>query len=156
MSERVFSFTTKINGDLFTVGGQNAQEFDANLTAAIIGGLHDKAAALQEVIKGSAITGIAETVPTVVVAEPAPQVVTAPVTAAPQNALEVVQDRWGNTYTYGHPEAPVLPDGRGRYIQKDWMNKQGKRSLAWVDPTKGPKPAKPGIEEAPLIWVQSR
>lgn len=149
MTERVFSFTTKINGDLFTVGGATAEEFDNNLTAAIIGGLHDKAAALQEVIHGTAAI---ENTAQVVERHAAPATVEH--AAPPQVGLEVVKDRWGNAFTYGHPDAPDLPDGRGKYIQKSGTSKAGKPYTVWVDPAKGPKPARPGATEAEPIWVR--
>lgn len=74
----------------------------------------------------------------------APQAVTGP---------EVVSDKYGNQYTYGLAEAPQLPDGRGNYVKKAWTSKAGKRLVAWVDPSKGPKPFAPGAVEAELIWI---
>lgn len=68
-------------------------------------------------------------------------------------APETVADRYGNEYTYNHPDAPDLPDGRGKYAHKKWTSKAGKQLRAWVDPSKGPKPFAPGAEEAPIIWA---
>lgn len=149
MTESNFSFTTKVNGDLFTVRGNTAEEFDANLTAAIISGLHDKAAALIEAINGTARERVT---PTIQQEQPV-----APITAAPAapSGLEILQDRWGNKYTYGHPDAPDLGDGRGKYIQKSGVSKAGKPYIAWVDPIKGPKPARPGASEAPPIYLNN-
>jgi hypothetical protein len=75
--------------------------------------------------------------------------VTSDTVAAP----ETVSDRYNNNYTYHHPDAPDLPDGRGKYILKEWTSKAGKRLKAWVDPVKGPKPFSPGAAEADIIWV---
>lgn len=164
MTEANFSFTTKLGPDLFTVRGMTADEFDNNLTAAIIGGLHDKAAALQEAISGTAVERVApaapvqyvEPVQAAPVAAPAHQYAPAthqPSPPGPVGNLEMVQDRWGNAYTYGHPNAPQLPDGRGAYIQKAWTTKAGKPAVAWVDPVKGPKPAKPGATIFEPIYI---
>ena len=163
MTEANFSFTTKVGPDLFTVRGMTADEFDNNLTAAIIGGLHDKAAALQEAISGTAVERVApgiahgQILPTpapAVVAQPQYAPATAPVSPpGPIGGLEMVQDRWGNTYTYGHPNAPALPDGRGPYIQKAWTTKAGKPAVAWVDPVKGPRPVTPGASIFEPIYI---
>lgn len=48
MSEANFSFTTKVNGDLFCVRGNTPEEFAANLTAVVTNELIDYALAFQE------------------------------------------------------------------------------------------------------------
>lgn len=48
MSEANFSFTTKLNGDLFCVRGNSAEEFAQNLTAVVTGELFDFCLAFQE------------------------------------------------------------------------------------------------------------
>lgn len=69
--------------------------------------------------------------------------------------LETVADKWGKQFTYGHPDAPDLPGSRGKYILMEAKSKEGKAYKKWVDPLKGPKPAKPSDdgEKAPDMWV---
>jgi hypothetical protein len=66
----------------------------------------------------------------------------------------VETDRYGNRYTYGLNDAPLLPDGRGTYIRKDWTSQQGKQLKAWVDPSKGPRPFAKGSVEAEIQWIR--
>ena len=68
--------------------------------------------------------------------------------------VETLNDRYGNRYTYGLADAPSLPDGRGKYVRKDWTSQQGKALKAWVDPAKGPKPVAKGENEAEIIWIR--
>lgn len=149
-TEAAFSFTTKIGSDLFTVRGDTVDEFAGNARAAVISELTDLCRAVAEAASGT-------TVDTVAMSQPLAAATHAP--AAPQPAaaatggIEIETNKWGNKFTYNHPDAPDLPDGRGKYIQKDWTTKSGARKQAWVDPTTGPRPAKPGVEEAPIIWI---
>ena len=65
---------------------------------------------------------------------------------------ETVKDKWDNEWTYSLPNAPDLPDGRGKYAFKKGVSQNGKTYRGWFDPAKGPKPFKPGATEAPTIW----
>ena len=65
-----------------------------------------------------------------------------------------MMDRYGNEWTYGHPDAPALPDGRGKYAKKKGTSKAGKAYVGWFDPAKGPKPFAPGAVEAETIWAK--
>ncbi len=56
--------------------------------------------------------------------------------------VEALKDRYGNEWTYGLPDAPPLPDGRGFYAKKRGISKAGKSYVGWFDPVKGPKPFK--------------
>lgn len=67
--------------------------------------------------------------------------------------LSVEEDRWGKKFAYGHPDAPDLPDGRGKYILKFVKLKSGEEKKVWVDPAEGPRPCKPGSAKAKQIWV---
>lgn len=69
---------------------------------------------------------------------------------------EVVQDRWGGRWTYGAPDAPALPDGRGFYVRHDWTSQAGKALSAWKDPSvKGaPKQFPAGAVEADIKWIR--
>lgn len=68
---------------------------------------------------------------------------------------EVVADRYGNRWTYGLGDAPLLVDGRGAYARKDWTSAKGAALKAWVDPAKGPKPFPPGAAgEAEIVWIR--
>lgn len=75
------------------------------------------------------------------------------------NAPTTETDKYGAKFTYDHPDAKDLPDGRGKYILKEWTSKPkddgtpGKALKAWVDPIKGPRPARKGEAEAPIIWA---
>jgi len=83
-----------------------------------------------------------------------PQVVHPSTPAPASNGPEVISDRYGNRYTYGLADAPLLPDGRGHYVRKDWTSQNGKVLKAWVDPAKGPKPHAKGAEEAEILWIR--
>lgn len=67
--------------------------------------------------------------------------------------LAVEEDKWGKKFAYGHPDAPDLPDGRGKYILKFVKLKSGEEKKVWVDPAEGPRPCKPGSAKAKQIWV---
>lgn len=154
MTESMFSFTVKLNGDLFTVRGNTIDEFKNNLVSAVAA--TTDATALQAAALGRGATGGAYT-PTNM--EQAVQnlqnagLIAEPVAATPQ-AIEVVKDKYGNEWTYGHPDAPNLPDGRGKYAKKKGVSKAGKAYVGWFDPAKGPKPFSPGVTEAETIWTK--
>lgn len=74
--------------------------------------------------------------------------------SAPSGSNEMVLDKYKNEWTYNLPNAPNLPDGRGKYAFKNWVDANGKRRKAWVDPSKGPKPFEKGTSEAPIIWPE--
>jgi len=148
-SEANYSFTTKVNGDLLTVRGDNAVEFGQHLDAFLLSdALIDKVIAVQrdvratvEAVDGGAQLAAAEAnlaaggIPVTPVA-PAP----AAAPAAPEG-VETVQDRFGNNWTYGLPQAP---DGiNGKFVLKEGRSKTGKPYKGWFDRTKGPKPCKP-------------
>lgn len=158
MTESMFSYTGKLNStDLFTVRGNSVAEFKANLNAAV--------EAIAEAVQLQARLGRPLPAPTgnayTPNAEQAIQMLQdaglnpQPVAAgtAPQS-IEVVKDKYGNEWTYGHPDAPDLPDGRGKYAKKKGVSKAGKAYVGWFDPAKGPKPFKPGVTEAETIWAK--
>lgn len=157
MTESTFSYTGKLNGqDLFTVRGNSVAEFKANLTAAIDAVMD--AQSLQSVLanrpSGNAYApNMEQAVQALQDAGLNPQ----PVSSAPSSpqAIEVVKDKYGNEWTYGHPDAPDLPDGRGKYAKKKGISKAGKAYVGWFDPAKGPKPFKPGVSEAETIWTKN-
>jgi len=152
MTESTFSYTGKLNGqDLFTVRGNTVAEFTTNLQAALLAipaatDLHTQL--LSRAGQSSMDKAITALQNAGLVAEP---VATTP--ATPQ-AIEVVKDKYGNEWTYGHPDAPALPDGRGNYAKKKGISKAGKTYVGWFDPAKGPKPFKPGVTEAETIWTK--
>ncbi len=158
MTESMFSYTGKLNStDLFTVRGNSVSEFRANLNAAVEA--IAEAVQLQASLAGrvAAPTGNAYTpnaeqaIQMLQDAGLNPQPVVAGTT--PQS-IEVVKDKYGNEWTYGHPDAPDLPDGRGKYAKKKGVSKAGKAYVGWFDPAKGPKPFKPGVTEAETIWAK--
>lgn len=154
MTESMFSYTGKLNGnDLFTVRGNSVSEFKANLVAAVEA-ITD-AQSLQAVLVNRP-TGGAYTQTNMEQAIQNLQnagMIAEPVSSSPQ-AIEVVKDKYGNEWTYGHPDAPALPDGRGKYAKKKGVSKAGKAYVGWFDPAKGPKPFSPGAVEAETIWTK--
>lgn len=158
MTESMFSYTGKLNStDLFTVRGNSVSEFRANLNAAVEA--IAEAVQLQASLSGRAAQPVGNAyTPN---ADAAIQMLQdaglnpQPVAAgtAPQS-IEVVKDKYGNEWTYGHPDAPALPDGRGKYAKKKGTSKAGKAYVGWFDPAKGPKPFQPGAVEAETIWTK--
>jgi hypothetical protein len=157
MTESMFSYTGKLNStDLFTVRGNSVSEFRANLNAAVEA--IAEAVQLQASLSGrvaqpagNAYTPNAEAaIQMLQDAGLNPQ----PVVAGSPQSIEVVKDKYGNEWTYGHPDAPDLPDGRGKYAKKKGISKAGKAYVGWFDPAKGPKPFKPGMVEAETIWAK--
>ena len=154
MTESTFSYTGKLNGqDLFTVRGNTVAEFKSNLTAAL------EAISEAQSLHSLLINRPAGAVYAPTNMEQAIQnlqnagLVAEPAQTTPQ-AIEVVKDKYGNEWTYGHPDAPDLPDGRGKYAKKKGTSKAGKAYVGWFDPAKGPKPFKPGVAEAETIWTK--
>jgi hypothetical protein len=76
----------------------------------------------------------------------------APAAASEVTEPEVVTGKYGEKFTYHLVDAPDLPDGRGKYVFKEWTDKNGKARRAFIDPIEGPKPAKPPAQKAPIIW----
>lgn len=154
MTESMFSFTAKLNNDLFTVRGNTIDEFKSNLAAAITA--VGDASSLQAATLGRGTTGGAYAATNMDQAIQNLQnagMIAEPVASSPQ-AIEVVKDKYGNEWTYGHPDAPALPDGRGKYAKKKGVSKAGKAYVGWFDPAKGPKPFSPGAVEAETIWTK--
>lgn len=77
MSESHFSFTTKVNGDLFTIRGESLQEFAANLEAVA-----DNGQLVAETL--TKVQAIGAAAPLVNTAAPAPQAPAAAAWGAPQ------------------------------------------------------------------------
>lgn len=137
------------NGDLINVYADTQEELEKGLTS--IQDLSTLISSVSQSLNGVArVIDIAKVAP----AAPAPVVAAAPVAAA-SAAVETVTDRYGNQWTYGLPDAPDLPDGRGKYAKKRGTSKQGKAYVGWFDPAKGPKPFQPGAVEAETIWAKN-
>jgi len=152
MTESTFSYTGKLNGqDLFTVRGNTIQEFNANLQSALLAVASANDLQMQ-LLSRTGQTSMDKAIQNLqdagLVATPVP------VAASTPQSIEVVKDKYGNEWTYGHPDAPELPDGRGKYAKKKGVSKAGKTYVGWFDPAKGPKPFKPGVAEAETIWTK--
>lgn len=146
-TEAPFSFTTKFAGDLLTVRGESVDEFaDRLMELAADPRIPDALGELQ------AISGVAAAVRGLNATVVSTQVDTAPVPAATPGQPEVVMDKYQNKWTYGLADAPDLPDGRGKYVFREWTDKNGKARRAFWDPAKGPKPFAPGESEAKPVW----
>ena len=154
MTESMFSYTGKLNSsDLFTVRVNSIEEFKTNLNAAVEAialatGLQANLSNRINAGTGGAFvnTNIDTAVQVLADAGLNPQPNSNPL------SIEVIKDRYGNEWTYGHPDAPDLPDGRGKYAKKKGISKAGKAYTGWFDPSKGPKPFTPGAVEAETIW----
>jgi hypothetical protein len=147
-TESPFSFTTKINGDLLTVRGDTLDEFRSRMVElAADEQFMDALGDLQ------ALAGHAPAVAAVQAAMPGSTVVSTTTVSQPAGRPTEETDKYGAVWTYDHPDAPALPDGRGLYAMKVWNDRSGKARKAWVDPSKGPKPFAPGSSEAPIQWI---
>ena len=145
-TEAPFSFTTKFNGDLLTVRGETIDEFaDRIAELASDPRISDALGDLQMV---SGVVAVKQQMGGSVVSTTQQQ----PVAAAQPAGPEVVTGKYGDKWTYGLLDAPDLPDGRGKYVLREWTDKANKARIAFVDPAKGPKPFSPGAEEAKIIW----
>jgi hypothetical protein len=145
-TESPYSFTTKLAGDLLTVRGDNVDQFADRLAE-----LAADPRILDALSELQSLGGNAPAVAAVKQAMPGSQVVShgTPISSGPQQET----DKYGAVFTYEHPDAPDLPDGRGKYILKNWRDKSGKSRTAFVDPVKGPRPFTAGAAEAPIQWV---
>lgn len=145
-TEAPFSFTTKFNGDLLTVRGETIEEFADRITELASDPRIPDALGDLQVISG--VTTVKQQMgATVVATEQA-----APTQSVAPAGPEVVTGKYGDKWTYGLSDAPDLPDGRGKYVLREWTDKANKARKAFVDPAKGPKPFTPGAEEAKIIW----
>lgn len=155
MTEARFSFTTKVNNDLFTVRGDTIDEFVSNLeeSVAAVTAVNE----LQEATRGVAAVVAAVPEAQVVSTNVTPTLSSAP-SVAPTGAVETETDNWLNVWTYNLPDAPDLPDGRGKYALAKRKSKKGEWYTKFVDPYKGPKPfpAPAGGTVAPELWPPKR
>jgi len=150
MTESMFSYTGKLNGqDFFTIRGNSVQEFIANLQSASLA-IASAADLQMQLLSRSGQNTLDKAIQTIQDAGMQPASVT---TTA--DSIEVVKDKYGNEWTYGHPDAPQLPDGRGKYAKKKGISKVGRPYVGWFDPAKGPKPFRPGVVEAETIWPKA-
>lgn len=90
-SESNYSFTTKIHGDLFTVRGDTAEEFQANVELIITNKVLDSISSLQEMIASDGSTGSVKNVQNAFAATPTqpptPQTTPSQATEAPQESV---------------------------------------------------------------------
>lgn len=137
------------NGDLINIYADTQDELEKGLTS-----IQDLSTLISSV--SQSLNGVARVIDIAKVAPAAPlAAVPAPVQTIETGPVETVTDRYGNQWTYGLPDAPDLPDGRGKYAKKRGTSKQGKSYVGWFDPAKGPKPFKPGAVEAETIWAKN-
>lgn len=136
---------------MLNIQGDSPEEFEVNLewvtdniqSIVAVGDLLNGASVVTATLS-TANGNMAATVST-------PAAAAAP--AASDTGLTIEEDRWGKKFAYGHPDAPDLPDGRGKYILKFVKLKSGEEKKVWVDPAEGPRPCKPGSAKAKQIWV---
>lgn len=116
-NEAPFSFTLKVNGDLFSIRGEDVFDFIPRLEAAAT--VIPAIIALQEAAKGSQSVSEARAVQNLQNAGFAPQIVSAPaetapvqqVREAPTGGLEERTDKWGNKYIAGVPDTGFCQHG---------------------------------------------
>lgn len=117
--EALFSFTTKVNGDLFTVRGNTVDEFITNLKSAAPAVGYAKS--LQDVNQGVPST-VEQAVANLEAAglEPTPVV----------PSIEEKTDKWGGVFQKGHPDMPKCE--HGARIKAKKISKAGKPYTAFV------------------------
>lgn len=161
-TESPFSYTIKVgrNNDLLTGRADDSTQMQARIQEmhvlkSVIEGQPVAAPVVAELaavdqavayLQAGGITG------TVVQQEQLGGYTVQPPAPITQQSVEEITDKWGNTWTYGHPDAPALPDGRGAYARKKGISKAGSQYTGWFDPAKGPKAFPPGVTEAPPIF----
>ena len=129
---------------MLNIQGDDPSEFEMNLDW------------VRENIQGIVTVGdllVAASVVTVSMGSSGPTATVQAAAPAASGGVEELTDKWGKRYVYGLPDAPDLPDGRGKYILKYVKLKDNSEKKVWVDPAEGPKPCKPGLEKAKQIWV---
>lgn len=145
-TESPFSLTIKVgtNNDLLTGRADTAEEMLSRI---------EELRRLQSALNGASVVAAApapmQDVTQQALSTLAAGGITGTVTAAEP---ETITDQWGNQWTYNHPDAPDLPDGRGKYTLKKGISKAGKPYTGWFDPAKGPKPFPKGAVEAEAIF----
>lgn len=146
--EAPYSFTTKLDGDLFTVRGTNPDEFLNNVKDAL--DCVESLKVLQTSVRANMSTAVAA------VKEAIPQA--APAAEINGDEIAVVPDKYGNIWTYNRPDAPAHPT-RGHYVLKSGKNQAGKPYKGWFDPCQGPMwtlgPVSKDEIAAP-IWEKTR
>lgn len=131
---------------MLNIQGDSTEEFEMNLEWTREN--------IQDIVAVGDLLGAASVV-TTTMGSSGPIATASPAQPASSNdgGVEEVTDKWGKRYVYGLPDAPDLPDGRGKYILKYVQLKDKSTKKVWVDPAEGPKPCKPGEEKAKQIWV---
>lgn len=162
-SEANITVTVKTKaGTLFTIRGDEPEEFAERVRNAVFANLHDSVGALEELAlmaaPGTAHTQSTPIAPVAVAPAPSPidlvtetfgatvisetavtpsfAPVPPPAQAQPEG-VRTVTDRWGNQWTYGRPDAPVC--AHGTMVLKKGTSKAGKSYVGWFDPAGGPE-----------------
>lgn len=161
MAELGFQVSTKTNdGTIFVIADATYQGFSQKLAEALDpSGAESLLQAMANAFTGSqpmTTQAIAQAFNATVITPPQdawgqPAQANTPVASI---GVEALKDRYGNEWTYGLPDAPPLPDGRGFYAKKRGISKAGKSYVGWFDPVKGPKPFSKGVAEAETIWIK--
>lgn len=128
-AEAPISFTTKLNGDLFTVRGDNVAEFVSNLKDVV----NDE----QLVDLIGDLQALAGTAPAVAAVKGSAGGTVTSVSSS--SGPETVTDKYDNRFTYNHPEAPEIVPGVTAVL-KEWTSQNGRDLRAWKHPITGPKP----------------
>jgi hypothetical protein len=128
---------------MLNIQGDDSIEFEMNL-AWVRDNIQEIVSLADLIVGGAVVTAVTSPQGTTAVAATAP---------SGDTSVAIESDKWGKKFAYGHPDAPDLPDGRGKYILKYVTLKDGTEKKVWVDPAEGPRPCKPGSAKAKQIWV---
>lgn len=152
MTEKNVSVTVKTkNGTLVTLRADEPTELVNRIQEAIAASMESAVGALEELALTASVGSVAvaaqpvaqtpvEIVQQVFNATPVEESnafapVAPPAVPAPAG-INVVDDRWGNKWTYGRSDAPVCPNGP--MVLKQGTNQSGKSYAGWFDPAGGP------------------
>jgi len=122
-------------GRITVISGKDAQEFKGTLTE-IVGSAdaeHIINAMALALVGSEAVSALAPLSPK----SSASQVQSGGGAPAQTDGPQVATDKYGNTWTYGLPNAPQTSN-RGAFVLKSWVDKSGKPRKKWFDPAAGP------------------
>jgi len=138
-------------GRITVISGKDADEFKGTLTEIV--GSDDA----EHIINAMALALVgSESVAALAPLSPksaASQVQSGGGSNTAANGPQVATDKYGNTWTYGLPNAPES-NSRGAFVLKSWVDKSGKPRKKWFDPAAGPlwnggPISKDALEEGP-------
>ena len=122
-------------GRITVISGKDASEFKGTLQE-IVGSEdaeHIINAMALALVGSESVAALAPLLPK----SPASEVQSRSAAPASSDGPQVATDKYGNTWTYGLPNAPES-NSRGAFVLKSWVDKTGKPRKKWFDPAAGP------------------